>query len=60
MREQKQATPASIYVSWSGKPTSLMIIGLSEGTSIQSTKFVECPVVESMPKRLRILYTGQR
>ena len=60
MREVKQATPALIHSSWSALPSLLLKLARLEGSSIHMTKLVECPVVDSVPLRERILYTGHR
>ena len=64
MRERKQAVPALIQYDWSRMCCSLVVSEtrefrkmefLFEGMSSQKTKFVECPVVESVPVLVRIL-----
>ncbi len=48
MRAQISATPRFIQYC----------CVFDDGTSIVKTKFVECPVVDNVPARVNVLYTG--
>ena len=54
------ATPALIQYSWSERPKLFLMSFLPPGSSTHITKFVECPVVESVPRLESCLYTGHR